>query len=99
MYFTLFWLSFMSKIVPNFSNSLHMLKVVLGLLLTSWGDIVSVPKAKILWWNNLLDPEFKNMYFTLFRLSFMSEMVPNFSNFLHILKIVRELLLILFGGT
>ena len=34
MYFTLFWLSFMSKVVPNFSNFLHILKIVLGLLRT-----------------------------------------------------------------
>ena len=71
----------MSKIVPNFSNFLQILKIVLELLLTTLGDIVSVSKAKNYSGLNLFHPEFENKYFTLFWLSFMSKIVPNFSKF------------------
>ena len=43
----------MSKIVPNFSNILHILKIGPKLLLTPLGDIASVSKAKIYGGTNL----------------------------------------------
>ena len=66
MYFTLFRLSFMSEMVPNFSNFLHILKIAPELLVITLGDIVSVSKAKNYSGINLFHPEFKNKCFTLF---------------------------------
>ena len=44
----------MSKIVPNFSNFLHILKFGPELVLMPLGDIESISKAQKAQWNNFV---------------------------------------------
>ena len=45
MYFTLFWLSSLSKRVPNFLNFLNILDISSEMLLIPLGDLKRVSKA------------------------------------------------------
>ena len=73
----------MSKTIPNFRFFFHILKIGVHLVLIPLGTKRVYLRITTHSGLILCDPKYKNMYFTLFCLSFMMKIIPNFRFFLY----------------
>ena len=88
----------MSKTLPNFSKFLYLCKIGSILLLILLGgprDCIQDIKLTVEDFCGILDLKTR---VSLFRMSFMSKTLPNFSKFFYLCKIGPILLLVLLGG-
>ena len=87
----------MSKIIPSFSKFLHLCKfgpILLLILLGGPRECIQDIKSTVEDFCGIADLKTRIL---LFRMSFMSKTLPDFSKFLHFCKIGPILLLILLG--